>query len=278
MHPARFDSDAPNHDMGAMSLDHGSVFVKHQTWSEDRFLGGRLIVSQPLRGFRAGLDSVVLGASVSPGSTRLCDLGAGVGTAALVALAHHEQIHAVLVETEAGALALAERNISINGFTRRARTLRCDVTAAGAAREAAGLPINSFTSVIANPPFFSAAGGTLPQNRQRGGARHMEPAKLDLWARTAAAIAVADGEVVFIYPSAALAELLAAISVRFGAITVLPLSPRVGAPASRVLVRGRKGSRAPLTLLASRAVHGDNGRTFTLEFDAILRGGARLDW
>jgi len=65
---------------------------------------------------------------------------------------------------------------------------------------------------------------------------------------------------------------------RFGAITVLPLTPRPGEAASRVLVRAIKGSRAPLTLLASRSLHDAQGRGFHADFDAIFRGSARLDW
>ena len=76
---------------------------------------------------------------------------------------------------------------------------------------------------------------------------------------------------------ASVAPLLAAFAQRFGAITVLPLSPRPEAPASRVLIRGIKGSRAPLTLLSTRALH-DEGRAFTPAFDAIFRGTARLVW
>ena len=72
-----------------MSLDQPNAFVKHQTPTRDAFLGGRITVSQPRHGFRAGLDSVLLGAAVASGSTSLLDLGCGVGTAALVALAHN---------------------------------------------------------------------------------------------------------------------------------------------------------------------------------------------
>src|SRR5690606_27536905 len=74
---------------GAMSLDQASKIVKQQTLTRDAFLGGRLIVSQPGNGFRAGMDSVLLGAAVSPKSNSLLDLGAGAGTASLVALAHN---------------------------------------------------------------------------------------------------------------------------------------------------------------------------------------------
>ena len=55
-------------------------------------------------------------------------------------------------------------------------------------------------------------------------------------------------------------------------IVVLPLVPREGEAASRVLVRGIKGSRAPTRLLASRILHEADGRNFLPAFDAIFRG------
>ena len=51
-----------------MSLDQPAALVKHQTVTRDAFLGGRLTVSQPRHGFRAGLDSVLLGAAVVAGA------------------------------------------------------------------------------------------------------------------------------------------------------------------------------------------------------------------
>jgi len=260
-----------------VSLDQPDQKVKSQTLTRDAFLGGRLTVSQPRHGFRAGLDSVLLGAAVRAGAATLLDLGAGVGTAALVALAHDGGLAATLVERDAAALALAEANIAGNGFAARARVVLLDVTARGAEREAAGLAPDGYDAVIANPPFFDAAAGTRAA-AARADARHMEEGVLDLWVRTAATSAAPGGEIVFVYPAAGLAPLLAAFGKRFGAITVLPLCPRSGEPASRVLVRAVKGSRAPLTLLASRPIHPDAGRAFTPQFDAILRGSARLDW
>src|SRR5690606_37947746 len=81
--PAHIWSRGTSHP-GAMSLDQPNPFVKHQTITRDAFLGGKLIVSQPSHGFRAGLDSVLLGAAIPRGTNNLLDLGAGVGTASLV--------------------------------------------------------------------------------------------------------------------------------------------------------------------------------------------------
>lgn len=260
-----------------MSLDHTPDLVKQQTLTRDAFLGGRLVVSQPERGFRAGLDSVLLGASVRPGAKRILDLGAGAGTATLVALADLPEATATLAEIDPAMAAIAALNLEANGLAGRARVLNLDVTAKGSLRAAAGLPADHYDTVIANPPFFDPATGSAP-SEERSAARHMPPALLELWVKAAAGHAAPEGEVVFIHAAQSLPLLLPAFTARFGAVTVLPLSPREGEAATRVLVRGIKGSRAPFTLLASRALHEAEGRAFRPEFDAIFRGHSRLIW
>lgn len=261
-----------------MSLDQVAELVKHQLVSRDAFLGGRVTLLQPLKGFRAGLDSVLLGASVQQKTGSLLDLGSGVGTASLVALTHEEGLSAYLVEKDDETAAIAAHNLDANGVADRARVIHLDLSAAGSVRVEHGLPVDHFSSVIANPPFFDGAAGTAPDPRRQA-ARHMSQAQgLEAWARVAASHAAPGGEVIFIHVANRLSELLSAFGARFGAICVLPLCPRDGMEASRVLVRGIKGSRAPLRLMASRVLHETDGRRFRPEFDAIFRGDARLDW
>ena len=260
-----------------MSLDEPTDLVKQQTLTRDAFLGGRITLTQPEHGFRAGLDSVLLGAAVAEGSHTLLDLGAGVGTAALVALTDIPALTATLVEADPGMLVLAGLNAAGNGMGDRTKLVGGDLTAPGRVRVAAGLPSDHFTSVIANPPFFDPTRGSAP-SPARADARHMDEAALDNWVKTAATHAAPDGEVIFIHTAEALPVLLAAFIRRFGAVKVLPLLPREQQPASRILVRGIKGSRAPFQLLAARALHEADGRAFRPEFDAIFRGTARLIW
>ena len=126
-----------------MSLAHGAEIVKRPEVTHDAFLGGRLTIAQPAKGFRAGLDSVLLGAAVGHGEGDLLDLGAGVGTAALVALADHPALRATLVESDSDAAALATGNVSANGFATRAAVVTLDLTASGRTRAAAGLEADS---------------------------------------------------------------------------------------------------------------------------------------
>jgi tRNA1(Val) A37 N6-methylase TrmN6 len=264
--------------MIAMSLDHDGNIVKHQTPTRDAFLGGRLVIAQPAKGFRAGLDSVLLGASVRRGEGALLDLGAGVGTAALVALRHAPALTATLADDDPESLALATENVAANGFADRATALHLDIAAPAAARRAAGLAANAYAMVIANPPFFGAGQGTVSPDNRRAAARHMPAAALDHWVRVAVTAATADGEIVFVVPAANLGAILAAFEPRLGAITILPLAPRPGEPANRILIRGVKQSRAPLSLLATRPIHGPEGHGFAPEIEAVLRGQGRFDW
>lgn len=264
--------------MNAMSLDHDDNIVKHQTPTRDAFLGGRLVIAQPRKGFRAGLDSVLLGASVRRAEGSLLDLGSGVGTAGLVALAHAPALAATLADNDPDVLALAEQNIAANGFAGRARTVLADVTAPAAVRRAAGLVPDAYATVIANPPFFASGRGTISGERGRAAARHMKAEGLEQWVRTAVGCGAADGEIVFVLPAESLGLLLTAFEARLGGITVLPLSPRPDQPASRVLVRGIKQSRAPLTVLAGRPIHGPEGNGFSPEIEPVLRGAGRFVW
>ena len=260
-----------------MSLDHHNELVKPQSPTRDAFLGGILTLLQPKDGFRAGLDSVILGASIRPGTANILDLGAGVGTAGLVALAHEPAARALLVERDPAMVALAAENIRENGLAARARVIALDLMRSAAEREAAGLARESAESVILNPPFYDTARDQAP-SPARAGARQMDQATLEDWLRVATAHAAPDGEVIVIHVAEALPAILKAAENRLGALTVLPLLPRAGEATRRVLVRGRKGSRAPFTLLAGRVLHGTDGRGFEPEFEAIFKGRDRLHW
>jgi tRNA1(Val) A37 N6-methylase TrmN6 len=260
-----------------MSLAHDAEIVKRTDVTHDAFLGGRLTITQPAKGFRAGLDSVLLGAAIGHTAGAILDLGTGVGTATLVALAHHPGLTATLVDSDPEMAALADLNIGSNAMTARADVLTLDLTASGRARASAGLAADAFVSVIANPPFFAAGSGTRASARGAA-ARHMTADQLDLWVKTAATHVAPAGEAIFIHTAEALPALLQSFTTRFGAITILPLIPRDSEPAHRILIRGIKGSRAPLSLLASRALHTPAGRQFRPEFEAIFRGEDRLHW
>ena len=66
---------------------------------------------------------------------------------------------------------------------------------------------------------------------------------------------------------------ISAMEAKFGDIRVAPLYAREGTAASRVIVQGVRGSKAPMQLLPGLILHGE-GNAFTPDADAVLRDGA----
>lgn len=246
--------------------------------TDDAFLGEQLRILQPRSGYRAGVDAVLLAAAVPAGldaGARVLDLGAGVGTVGLSAARRLGQIHVTLVDAQPDLTTIAAENITRNGLMARARVVTADVTAPGGLLEAAGVAAEGFECVVANPPFHAEGHGTPAAGVIKAAAHAMPENTLDRWVRAMARHALPGGTAIMVHKVEALGEILAAFSPRFGAVRILPIYPRVGANAIRVIVSGTKGSRAPLEMRAGFVLH-DEGHGFTTDAARILRAGGGL--
>jgi tRNA1(Val) A37 N6-methylase TrmN6 len=247
--------------------------------TEDAFLGGKIKALQPRAGYRAGIDALLLAASIpvaQAGSPRVLDAGSGVGVVGLCLAARVARARVVLVESEPSLVRLALRNVVENRLEDRIRVLCADITAPAKRTAHVELVPESFDHVAANPPFYPQGRARPARDRLRAGAHIMPSGGLERWVRAAARLARPGGTLSLVHRAEALGELLAAIGPRFGALKVLPIHPRADRPAIRVLVQGRKGSRAPMSLLPPLVLHGDGNR-FLPAADAILRAGMPLD-
>ena len=126
-----------------------------------------------------------------------------------------------------------------------------------------------------NPPFNDPLRQRPSPDRRRRLAHSGARETLDAWTASAARLLRPRGTVTLIWRADGLADVLGALEPEFGAATVLPVHPRAGAPAIRVLVRAVKGSGAPLVLLPALVLADATGRP-TPEAAAVLREGASL--
>jgi tRNA1(Val) A37 N6-methylase TrmN6 len=242
--------------------------------TEDGFLGGRLKLLQPEKGFRAGIDSVFLAAAVpcAPGET-VYEAGIGAGVAALCLLARNPGIQMTGIELGTRYALLCEENARRNGFEASLKVIRADLRDA-LRRDTIAMPLpGSFNHAMANPPFHEEGKSTPSPNLLKAQAHAFGPADLELWIKVLHGMVHLRGTVTLVYKAEALGKLLDFMAERFGDIRVAPLHPRLGAPATRVIVQGVKGSKAPLQLLQGMVLHEASGR-FTPEAEAVLRDGA----
>jgi tRNA1(Val) A37 N6-methylase TrmN6 len=240
------------------------------TERQNGFLGGRISLRQGARGHRAGTDAVLLAGTVPrEAEGLLLDVGAGAGAVGLSAAALAPRLAVGLVEIEAQACALARENIELNGFGTRARVFESDLLDP-ASRRAAGLVSEAADMVFTNPPFFQAGRIRVTPDSRKALA-HVGSAPLETWVRCCLSLLRPGGLFAMIHRADALADCLAAAQGRLGALVVLPVLPREGQAATRVLLKGVKGSKAPLTLCAPLVLHREDG-AFTALAEAIHRG------
>lgn len=242
--------------------------------TDDAVLGGRLRLKQKRRGHRVGHDAILLAAATgAQAGDRAIEFGAGVGAAGLALAVRCPEVDVTLVEIDPELAKLAEENIARNGLDRRVRVVTLDVAAPSDEFAGRGIGPGSADHVLMNPPFNTT--GRPSPDPQRRLAHVAGDGVLTGWIAAASQVLHSAGVLTLIWRADGLADVLAALGGGFGEIVVRPIHGRAGQPAIRVLVRARKGSRAPLALLPPLTLNDEAGNP-TAEAEAVLRGAEPL--
>lgn len=240
--------------------------------SDDKFLCGRLRLLQPLKGYRAATDPVLL-AAACPAETgqSVLDLGCGAGAAVLCLGRRIPDLALAGLEVQPAYADLARRNAERNGIP-------VDVHEGDLAHVPEPLR-RGFDHVIANPPYYPAGASPSPV-AARARAMQVETPLAD-WVAAAARRLRPGGWLTLICGADGLPELLSALPPKLGSPAVLPLAPREGRPALRIILQAKKGGRARFRLLApfvihAGAAHDGDRESYTVAASAVLRDGADL--
>jgi tRNA1(Val) A37 N6-methylase TrmN6 len=237
------------------------------------FLGGRLSLAQPKRGYRAGMDAALLAAAcdAQPGQ-RVVEAGCGAGACLLSAALRRPGVAFTGIERDTDALALAQDNIVVNGLSERVQAIAGDVE-----KRFSTLGLPAFDAALANPPFFDNP------NALRGPALERRDAwiadgGLEAWTKFLLKAVREGGTITLIHRADRLADILALLGQGAGSFRVRTVQPFADEAAKRVLVRAVKTGKAPLVMLPALVLHDRSGDKHTAEADAILRGEASLGW
>jgi tRNA1(Val) A37 N6-methylase TrmN6 len=237
--------------------------------TEDAVLGGRLHLRQPRRGHRVGHDAILLAAATGGAyGERAIDLGAGVGSAGLALATRIPGLRVTLVEIDKALCQLARQNVILNRFEERVDIVRGDAGHLD-------VPPESADRVLMNPPFNDPVKQNASPDASRALAHMADPDTLRIWAKSAARVLKPQGILTLIWRAEGLADVLDALAADFGALVVLPVHPRPGMPAIRVLARAQKSGQAPLALLSGLELNDANGKP-SAAAEAVLRGAEAL--
>ena len=242
-------------------------FLKNEI-SQDLFLGGQLSIFQPLTGYRAATDPVLLAAACpAKSSDEVIELGCGVGTASfcifrrirvsLTGLEIQENYANLAIEN--GLLKKKQIHEEIDDFRKMPKNIKN----------------KNFDQVVINPPYYQT--GTPSKNQGRNQSlRITNP--LSEWVNEGVKRLKPNGWITIINTPENLIEILIALSKGTGDIQIKPLTSLRDKTANRVIIRAKKGSKGITKLYAPLITHVSEGniKKFSYETEEILRRGSPL--
>lgn len=248
-----------------------SLENKIKNYTEDFLLNKRVAIRQPVEGHRAGIDPVLLAASVpAQAGETILDVGCGVGGATLCLATRIPECRVSGLEIHRDIVRMGNDNVALNGLAGRVGLVEGSLL-----RPPPRIAPGSYHHVMTNPPFFEARAHMAPTDPLRALAHQEKDITLEDWIRSCLLMLKPKGSLSIIHRAERFDDILACLRGKAGEVRLFPLWPKPGRPAKLILVRARKQVNTPMRILAGLTIHRENGQ-YTPAADSILRDGAAL--
>jgi len=238
-------------------------------YSNDYLLDRQVQIFQPLNGYRASTDAVILSSLIHKVKTgdKILDVGSGTGAVSLCLASRFKEIQPQItgIELQPELAELSAMSAAANGFEQFLTYINADIRTPRLT-----LPPCSFQHVISNPPYSDH---DMPSpNLSKAFAHNHHDFNLSEWLKFCIKMAAPKGRIYLINRAEAITEILSTLYGKTGNIKIIPLFSKPGQNAKRIMVIAEKASKAPAALLPGLTVHTpDSG--YTQEAFQILREG-----
>lgn len=244
--------------------------------TENSFLDGKLSIFQPIKGFRAGLDSVLLAASVNAQSgEKVLEIGAGVGTVLFCLMNRISGLEAtgieIMEEYHTLSLINAKRNkINANLILGDFFTYE-------------NLKKKNFDQIFFNPPYYPVSNYKISDNKLLDIANIEYPGILKRMLNFSLKRCKPYGYITLIHRPARISDILSILKNGAGDIKILPIVSSNSKSASRIIIRARKSAKGDTKLLNPLFLYKDEKKIgqkkqYTSEIHNILRNGYGLNF
>ncbi len=239
-------------------------------YTEDYLLDKRVKIFQPVNGYRASSDAVLLNAAAYNirKEDSILDVGSGTGAISLcLADKYNNVVEKIIgIELQPELAELANKSAKANKFT-KLKYVNDNIFGCK-------LEPCSFNHVFTNPPYFEASMPTSPR-KGKATAHTFGELSLEAWINVCIKMIKPQGYFYIINRSEALADILKYIDNKLGEICIFPLYSKKGQKAKRIIIRGKKDSKTPLMIATPLIIHNHTGE-YTNEAENILRRGLGL--
>lgn len=239
-------------------------------FSSDYLLDKKIKIFQPLNGYRASTDAVLLAAMVADNlnKAKILDVGSGTGAVSLCLAQRLQarQVEITGIEIQKELAELANFSALQNDF-KFLHYLNLDI------REKIGsqyLAPCSFDMVVTNPPYSDH---DMPSpNKSKALAHNHSNFNLTQWLHFCLKMTKPFGKIYLVNRVEALPEICNALQGKAGGICILPIYSKENQLAKRIIVTAQKDAKAPCRFLPPFYTHRADGQ-YTDAANKVLREG-----
>ncbi len=238
--------------------------------TKNNILNGFINLYQPKKGFRVGIDSILLASSVSSYDNCL-ELGTGTGIVTLSLAKRFPLSKIIAIEKNKELIKIAKKNIILNNL----KDLNIQMIYDDLKKDSFLADLNNtFDRVVMNPPYFNKENFLLSLNNNKMDSKYEDG--IYLWFSAAYKKLKPKGYLNFIYRSEYLDMIMQYLNKDWGDIRIFPLWAKKGLPSKLIIVQAKKKSKSEVKLLSGLVLHNDDG-TYTEDCNSILMNTSNID-
>lgn len=237
-------------------------------YTQDYLLDKRVKIFQPVDGYRASTDAIMVSSLIHriKQNDKILDVGSGTGAISLCLAERFKEYHPQIVglELQNELAELSNLSAEANGFSDILHYYHCNIK-----DKLDFIKPCSFQHVISNPPYTDH---DMPSpNASKAQAHNHSDFNLESWIQFCIKMLAPQGMFYMINRAEAIDEILFALHKKMGNIKIIPLFTKELSKAKRVMIIAKKDSKTPAEILPDFIVH--QGEGYTPKAFDILRGG-----
>ena len=237
--------------------------------SKNKILDGSISLFQPKKGFRVGIDSILLSSSIKKYSNCI-EFGTGSGVILIYLSKKFPNSNIIGVEKNIELIELAKKNLIENNINNTNTKVICNDLLDQAFLKEYN---NKFDRVIMNPPYFNLNKVIKSDNKLKASARY--ETNINQWFLAAYKKLKPKGYMNFVFRSENLDLILSKLYNSWGDIKVFPLWPKAKVKSKLMIVQARKNVNSGVQILPGLILHNNDG-SYTDECNSILNNKSNI--